>query len=163
MINKYFDGKLPNYQQSHTKPLDEELEKYANQQVREVEEAFDSVHLSNAFTEIWKLIARTNKYIDETTPWTLAKEERKEELGNVMYHLVENLRKVAILIKPAMSDTAEKIFMQLGIKQEAQTWDSLKNSTVLKDIQVTSKPEVLFARLETLPEIEFIKNAMQGK
>ena len=78
-----------------------------------------------------------------------------------MYHLVENLRKVAILIAPYMGHTSQKILEQLAIPKELQTWESLKDYTNLKDIKVTDKPEVLFARLEVEPEIEVIKNMMK--
>ena len=73
--------------------------------------------IANALQEIWNIISRTNKYIDETMPWALAKEESTEKLKSVMYHLIENLRKIAILIKPFMDETSENIFRQIGIKR----------------------------------------------
>ena len=160
MINKYFGGEIKSYPQNSSS-LDKEIESFSNGVIHQVEEYFDTNHISNAISETWNLISRTNKYIDETTPWVLYKEEKLEELQSVMYHLVENLRKVAILIAPYMGHTSQKILEQLAIPKELQTWESLKDYTNLKDIKVTDKPEVLFARLEVEPEIEVIKNMMK--
>lgn len=162
MLNKYFKGKVTN-DPNAISALDKELEEYASKIVTLVEENFESVHVNNALGEIWNLIARTNKYIDETTPWVLAKEERTQELVCVMYHLVENLRRVAILLRPCMKQTSDIIFGQLGIQKELQKWDSLKEYFQLENIQVTATPEVLFARLDRQEEIEYIKSRMNGK
>ena len=89
------------------------------------------------------------------------KEEKTEELKSVMYHLVENLRRIAILINPYMKHTSEKMLNQLNIPEELRTWDSLADYDKLVNIKVTDKPEVLFARLETEPEIEVIKEMMK--
>ena len=120
--------------------------------------------IANALQEIWNLIARTNKYIDETSPWVLAKEDGdKDKLESCMYHLIENLRKIAILIKPFMNDTAENIFRQIGIKdEEFKTWDLIKKYDSLKDIKVIEKGEPIFMRLNAEEEIEYIKNVMKS-
>ena len=141
--------------------LDKELEEFSNNSIKQVEEQFDTYHISNAITETWNLVSRTNKYIDETAPWVLFKEEKTEELKSVMYHLVENLRRIAILINPYMKHTSEKMLNQLNIPEELRTWDSLADYDKLVNIKVTDKPEVLFARLETEPEIEVIKEMMK--
>ena len=91
----------------------------------------------------------------------MAKEDKKEELASVMYHLVENLRRIAILIKPYMSHTSEKMLNQLSIGSELQTWDSLKDYDKIENITVTQKPEVLFARLDPQVELEAIKEMMK--
>ena len=93
--------------------------------------------------------------------YTNLKEEKTEELKSVMYHLVENLRRIAILINPYMKHTSEKMLNQLNIPEELRTWDSLADYDKLVNIKVTDKPEVLFARLETEPEIEVIKEMMK--
>ena len=160
MINKYFAGEIKQYPEKCS-DIDKELEQFANGVITQVEEYFDTYHISNAVAETWNLVARTNKYIDETTPWILAKEDRKEELQSVMYHLVENLRKIAILIKPYMTHTSEKIFAQLSIPEELQTWDSLKEYDKITNITVTQTPEVLFARLDPQVEQEAIKEMMK--
>ena len=160
MINKYFNGKVEKYPESISE-IDKNLENFAYEVITKVEEKFETVHLSDVLTETWTLVARTNKYIDETTPWILAKEDKKEELQSVMYHLVENLRKIAILIKPYMENTANNIFNQLGISEDLQEWDTLRDNKKLNNIIVTDKPEVLFARLDIEEEIEYIKAQMK--
>lgn len=131
-----------------------------------MEDKIENLHLSDALAEIWNLISRTNKYIDETAPWLLAKEEDKQEkLKSVMYHLSENLRKVAILISPFMEDTANSIFKQLGLENaELQTWDSLyEYDKIPNNTKVIEKGEPLFVRLDMEEEINYIKEQMKGK
>ena len=96
-------------------------------------------------------------------PWSLAKEEdKKEELASSMYHLIENLRKIAILIKPFINDTAENIFRQIGIAQkDLKLWKSLKTQDGLKNIKVIKKGEPIFMRLNQEEEIEYIKSIMK--
>ena len=113
--------------------------------------------------EIWNVISRTNKYIDETSPWVLAKEEETEKLSSVMYHLIENLRKIAILIKPFMNDTADNILKQIGIQDNSIiNWDSLSSYKLIpENTKVIEKGEPLFMRLDVNEEIEYIKLGMQ--
>lgn len=162
MINKYFGGKIPNKPQKLT-DLDIELEKFVSDKIKCVEEEMDETHVSNSLEEIWQIISRTNKYIDETMPWALFKEEKTEELEDVMYHLVENLRKVAIMIKPFMEETTPKMFNQLGINDDKlMTWDSIKEyPEFMEDLKVVEKGEPLFVRLDLEEEVEFLKNEMQ--
>ncbi len=163
MINKYFNGAIPKYNVSSL--LDEKIEKYSINQIKLVEEKMDEYHISNAISEIWNLVSRANKYIDETAPWILAKDEQnKDKLEAVMYHLVEILRKIAILIKPFMEETSEKILNQLNInKDELKTWDSLyKNNLIPDKIIVTQKGEPLFVRLDMEEEINYIKEGMKN-
>ncbi len=160
MINKYFGGEIKKYP-TKVSEKDKELEQFASGTITQVEQYFDTYHISNAISEIWNLVSRTNKYIDETAPWVLYKEEKTEELQSVMYHLVENLRKIAILIKPFMVHTSQKILDQLSIDEQLQTWDSLKDYDKIVDLKVTSKPEVLFARLDMEKEVEEIKRMMK--
>ena len=160
MINKYFNGTVVKYPNVISE-IDKSLEEVTNEYIEKIEKEYDTYHLSNVITETWGLIARTNKYIDETTPWVLAKEEKTEELKSVMYHLVENQRKIAILISPYMKDTSDKIFTQLNISDSLKTWDSLKDNTLITNLKVTDKPEVLFARLDVADEIEYIKSIMK--
>ncbi len=161
MINKYFGGKIERCPANKSKQ-DEEIEKAATEQIEKVEGCFENYHMQNMLGEIWFLISRTNKYIDETTPWTLEKEGKKEELQSVMYHLVENLRRIAIMILPCMEETANKIFEQLNIPKELTSWDSMSNYESLKNIEVTKSPTVLFARLDKDEEIEYIKDVMKS-
>ena len=163
MINKYFNGTIPEYKVVNEE--DEELEKYSINQIKLVEEKMDNLHISNAISEIWGLVSRANKYIDETTPWILAKnEDNKEKLEAVIYHLAEMLRKIAILIKPFMEETSEKILNQLNInKEELKNWDSLyKHNLILADTKVTEKGEPIFVRLDMEEEISYIKEVMKN-
>ena len=95
-------------------------------------------------------------------PWALAKEEQKEKLESSMYHLIENLRQIAILIKPFMNETSENILRQIGIENEnLKTWESLNNYKNLKEIKVIEKGEPIFMRLNAEEEIEYIKQVMK--
>ena len=160
MVNKYFDGKVPKYNGTPNE-VDEQLENYALEQVEKFEQKIDNYEIANSIQEIWNLISRTNKYIDETAPWVLFKEGKLEELKSVMYHLVENLRRIAILIAPYMKHTSQKILSELSIPEELQTWNSLESYNKIENLKVTDKPEVLFARLEQEQEIEVIKGMMK--
>ena len=162
MINKYFGGKLPKYKGCINKE-DEKLENETLKQINIIEEQYEKYHINNALEEIWKIISITNKYIDETAPWVLVKEEKMENLESVMYHLVENLRKIAIMLKPVMESTEEKILSELGIKDEKlKTGESLEKNDLLKeDIKVIEKGEPLFVRLDMEKEVEAIKEEMK--
>ena len=161
MVNKYFDGIVPEYNGTPNE-VDNELEEFTKKQIKAVDEKMLNIEIANALTEIWTLISRTNKYIDETMPWSLAKEENIEKLSSCIYHLIENLRQIAILLTPFMPDTAEDIFRQIGIKEENQkNWNSLENYKILQNIKVIEKGEPLFMRLDAEEEINYIKNCMQ--
>ncbi len=162
MINKYFSGRIPQRQGNLTQ-TDEIFRNFIKEQQEIVEKDMDESHVSDALSAIWEIISKANKYIDETAPWTLYKEERKDELENVMYHLLETLRKVAIMIRPAMGETSDSIFKQLNITEnELKTWDSLNKYFEYKeDSKVIEKGEPLFERLENEKEIEAIKELMK--
>ena len=162
MMNKYFDGKIPTDIKERTE-FDDVLEEYTKLQIEKVENSMDTYHISNAISEIWAIIARTNKYIDETSPWVLAKsEEGKEMLKSVMNHLAENLRKIAILIGPIMPETSKKILKQLGLSEEYKSWETLNSNSEIKEgTKVIEKGEPLFVRLDKEEEIEFIRNQMK--
>ena len=162
MINKYFNGILPTkYKENNIQ--DEEIEKYTAQIIEKYEKNMDSFHISDALIEVWNLIARTNKYIDETAPWTLAKNEEKEKLSSVMYHLAENLRIIAVLLKPALENTSTSIIEQLGLNDKnLDTWESLQNyKAIPENVKVIEKGIPLFVRLEREEEIECIKQSMK--
>ena len=163
MVNKYFNGEVPEYI-GKLNDVDEELEEYCSSQLKKVEELIENMEIGLALQEIWALISRTNKYIDETMPWVQAKEENKDKLKSTIYHLIENLRKIAIILTPFMGETSEKMFKQLGIKEESlKSWESLNKYNQLKDIKVIEKGEPLFMRLDAEEEIEYIKNGMKNK
>lgn len=162
MVNKYFDGNVPDYNGTPNE-VDKEFEEFTLKQIEKFEEKINEYEICVALQEIWNLIARTNKYIDETMPWSLAKdEENKEKLESCIYHLIENIRKIAILIEPFMENTSENIFNQIGVKeQKLKTWENLKEYDVLKNIKVIEKGIPIFMRLNSEEEIEYIKNEMK--
>ncbi|MGD8192553.1 methionine--tRNA ligase [Brevibacillus ginsengisoli] len=157
MVEKYFDGVLP----APTQPgeFDEDLIALATKTASLAEEHLDEMRFSNALTHIWELIGRTNKYIDETQPWALAKsEENQARLGTVMYNLAESIRIISILIQPFMTKTPAKIWEQLGIadQTDSQAWESAYQWGQLKAGSKLSRGEVLYPRLEVEKELEFI-------
>ena len=161
MVNKYFDGIITGYNGTPNL-VDEELEKCAIEQIEAFEGKWQNYEIANAIQEIWNLVARTNKYIDETMPWTLAKEEKTEELKSVMYHLIENLRKIAIMIKPFMNETADNILHQIGIENnEQKVWNSLREYDKIQNIKVIEKGQPIFMRLDVTEEVEYIKGLMK--
>ncbi|EKF8636596.1 methionine--tRNA ligase [Staphylococcus pseudintermedius] len=163
MINKYFDGELPAYQ-GPTHELDEEMEQTALDTVRAYHESMDKLQFSVALSTVWKLISRTNKYIDETTPWILAKDgSQKAALGNVMAHLVENIRFAAVLLRPFLTHAPYQIFEQLHIHNEAlHGFEGLATYGQLTEpIMVTEKPQPIFPRLDVEAEVSYIKASMQ--
>ncbi|MBO3376941.1 methionine--tRNA ligase [Clostridium perfringens] len=159
MVYKYFDGVI----QAPTckEAIDDELINLALSTPGKVEASIDALKIPEALESIWTLISRANKYIDETTPWILAKdEEKKERLGTVLYNLLETLRFVSVMISPFLTETSVKINYQLNTK--VTTWESLKefNGTVAGDKVV--KGDVIFPRIdveEKLAELEALKPA----
>ena len=159
MVYKYFDGVI----QAPTckEAIDDELINLALSTPGKVEASIDALKIPEALESIWTLISRANKYIDETTPWILAKdEEKKERLGTVLYNLLETLRFVSVMISPFLTETSVKINAQLNTK--VTTWESLKefNGTVAGDKVV--KGDVIFPRIDVekkLAELEALKPA----
>ena len=161
MVNKYLDGVIKSYNGTFSE-FDKDIEECSFNQIKSFEEKIDNFEIANALKEIWILVSRTNKYIDETAPWTLAKEEKNEELESIMYHLVESLRRIAILIYPFMKDTSINMFNQLGIIDESlKSWDSLSKYDGLNNIKVIEKGEPIFMRLNYDEEVEYIKEQMK--
>ncbi|MBU5239469.1 methionine--tRNA ligase [Bacillus velezensis] len=162
MIQKYFDGEIGSYEGNVT-DFDLELSSVAGETVKAYEKAMENMEFSVALSTLWQLISRTNKYIDETAPWVLAKDQEKEkELRSVMYHLAESLRISAVLLQPFLTQTPEKMFAQLGVEdQSLKAWDSIQTFGQLKNAKV-NKGEPLFPRLEAEEEVAYIKQKMQG-
>lgn len=160
MVNKYFGGTIRKTAKIYTE-FDQQIQELAEKVIKQYINKFDNFRFQDGLNAVWELISRANKYIDETTPWILYKDEtRKEELENVLYRLVEVLRLVAIMISPVMVDTCETIFNQLGISNELQQFDTLKFG-LLNTTTVVSKAEVLFKRLEIEKELAKIEKAKE--
>jgi methionyl-tRNA synthetase len=161
MVNKYFDGVVPTYL-GQVNDVDKELEEYTNSQIKLVEEHLEKFEFAFALQELWNIIARTNKYIDETTPWTLEKEGETKKLASCMNHLIENLRKIGIMLLPFMETTAKSILNQIGFNNVEPVWESIyKVDEIPENTKVIEKGEPLFMRLNVEEEVEFIKTGMQ--
>ncbi|MBE7048359.1 MAG: methionine--tRNA ligase [Ruminococcaceae bacterium] len=158
MQQKYFNGIIAN-------PCDEEecdvdLKAFALQAAVVCGEKMDAFKTAEALSEIMNLARRSNKYIDETTPWTLAKDEsKKERLGGVLYNLIESIRFIAVLLMPHMPETAENIFEQIGATE--RSWESL--SVFGHTVSGTSvgQATALFARLDEKKMLEEIENSIK--
>lgn len=160
MINKYCDGLVPDYASKVT-PFDSELSTTAANVVGRYHEAMDKMEFSTALSEVWTLISRANKYIDETQPWVLAKEEEKRaELNSVMVHLAESLRIVAILLQPVMTETPANIFQQLGLASVAMDLKDLRFGEFPSGTKVVAKGTPIFPRLELETEVAYIQKKM---
>lgn len=154
MCHKYFNGVVP--KPGTPNEADAELLELALKTRERVEARMDALRVSDAIDEIWTLLRRSNKYIDENEPWKLAKsEETSERLGTVLYNLLESIRIAAVLISPFMPETAQRIFSQINTKTTG--WDSLSGFDGMKAGDVLNAPEPLFARIDEqkkLAEIE---------
>ncbi len=146
MSNKYFDGEVTN--KKVAEPVDQELIDYALDTRIRVSNAMDKLRVADAMTEIFNLFKRCNKYIDETMPWALAKEEdKKDRLATVLYNLVESIIIGATLLEPYMPETSEKILAQLNAPRRKVN-DLVRFGGYKSGTKVTDKPEILFARLD---------------
>ena len=160
MINKYRGGQIPELKSGVT-AFDKDLEDVAANTIKNFEEQMDSVHFSNALDEVWKLVARSNKYIDETEPWILAKDEtKKDKLDSVLAHLAASLRLVAILIQPVMTHTPKEIFAQLGLNSDDMAIQGVSYFDLPAGAQVVAKGTPIFPRLDVEEEQEYIKSKM---
>ena len=152
MVCQYFDGVVPEPKGEKTE-FDLDLEKVANSVYGKVCDAMDKLNVPDALVEIWKLISRANKYIDETMPWALNKQGETERLSRVMYNLIEAIRMSATLLKPYLTTTPDKIFASIGAKEDEQDFASLvfgKGSFGGK----VEKTAPLFPRIDVKKELE---------
>ena len=159
MINKYFGGQVPAYVENVT-AFDADLAKVVEENIAEYHKQMNAVDYPRALEAVWNIISRTNKYIDETAPWVLAKEDGdKEQLAAVMAHLAASLRVVAHLIQPFMMNTSNAIMEQLGL---GLNFD-LENLTLAgfpENITVVAKGTPIFPRLDMDEEIAYIQSQM---
>lgn len=153
MIEKYFEGALPKDRTAGD--FDAELKSVVMDAVGKVEENLDNLQFSTALTELWKAISRCNKYIDETMPWVLAKDEaNKSRLAEVMYNLVESIRIISILLQPFMPETPEKIWKQIGVNANNTDWESSKVWAGYPQDAKVLKGEIIFPRIDLKKELE---------
>lgn len=145
MQNKYFDGVIQ--PGDVAEPVDDELKTFALDTVKKIEKCFETYRVADAVEAVLNLAKRSNKYIDETTPWALAKDEASlPRLGTVLYNLLEAIRYIAVLLSPFMPETSEKIFAQMNC--DIKDYDSLENFGALKSGEKVVKAEALFARID---------------
>ena len=156
MVEKYFGGKLP--VERENQPVDDELVEMIKSARAKYEKQMDALQLHLALEDVFKLIQRANKYIDETAPWVLAKDESKRtRLATVMYNLLEALRVSLILLTPFMPGSCEKAFKQIGAGESCRSWESAAVYGALPaDVSVT-KGETLFPRLDMAKELEALE------
>ncbi len=154
MIEKYNGGVIK--KGSAITAFDASLSALAEETIGKVEERLDKLDFSTALDEIWKLVRRTNKYIDETSPWALAKDEQqKDVLDTVLYNLSESIRIVSALIQPFMIHTSRKIWSQFGLEEGDLThWDSARSFGLLPEGLQVTKAEALFPRIDVPKELE---------
>ena len=163
MINKYCDGVVPKYN-SQVTDFDSELSTTAANVIGNYHKAMENMEFSVALQEVWTLISRANKYIDETEPWVLAKdEEKRAELDSVMVHLAEALRIVAILLQPVLTESPKKIFEQLGLNTSDMSITDIRFGEFPENVKVVSKGTPIFPRLDTEVEVAYIKEKMNEK
>ena len=158
MVNKYNEGILP--EPVLKEEVDDSLVEMAIDTKAKVEKYMDDLNFSQALEEIWKVIRRTNKYIDETTPWILIKEGKKDRLDTVLYNLTESIRIIATLISPFMENTAKEIFKQIGFDQEAN-WETSSKWGIIKAGTKVNKGKALFPRLDIDKELARWEEANQ--
>lgn len=158
MIEKYFDGVIP--APKDIADVDNELIELALAVPGKVEKAIEDLKIPEALDYVWALIRRTNKYIDETSPWVLGKDEtQKGRLGTVLYNLVESLRMTSVLISAFLPTTSGKINAQLNV--EATTWDSLASFDGTSAGTKVNKGEVMFPRIDVEAKIEELNNLVE--
>ena len=150
MAQKYFDGIVPAPQ--NIEEPDRELREFAKQSEIRIQEQMDSYHIADAVASLFELFSRANKYIDQTEPWALAKDESKRErLGTVIYHLLEAIRFGAVMLECFLPETAEKIFRQLGTEEKSLTFGSLPAGSKV------CKAPALFERLDEKKVLDEMK------
>ena len=152
MINKYFDSKVVKPSKQYFE-VEADFESVIENAIEKTCKNFDNFEFQNGLNELWAIVRRANKYIDETAPWVLAKDEtKKEELNSVMYHLYEAIRIVAVLVQVVMPDASKVILEELAVNEENQKFENVKYGKT-EEAEVTKTPIVLFKRLDVQKEL----------
>jgi methionyl-tRNA synthetase len=160
MVNKYFDGEI--FEPGIYEPIDRELIDLALQTPHNVMEKMDSLRVADSIDEIFKLLRRSNKYIDETTPWILGKDEsKKDRLATVLYNLLESIRFAAVMLEPYLPETSSKIFSQ--INSNVNTWESLKEFNGIKVGDKVGQTEIIFNRIDAKKKLEELSSKTEEK
>lgn len=160
MVDKYFDGEIPDIKE--IEDIDMELINMALELPYIVKELMDKYELSNALIQVWKFIARANKYIDETMPWILAKtEEKKARLATVLYNLMESLRFITVMISSAMPETSVKMRQILNINERLLSWESVQRFGLYPPENKVTPSAPLFPRILTEEEAKKIEKKIE--
>ncbi len=159
MVNKYFGGEIQPGDVAGE--FDDDLKNVALSAVEAVRKKMSTFHVADALDEIWKIVNRANKYIDETTPWILAKDEAtKPRLGTVLYNLIETIRIISSLLTSYMPDTAEKIASTIGASD--LSYESVKEFGMTKAGEKVGNADVMFARIDTDKKLEELAAEMEA-
>jgi methionyl-tRNA synthetase len=159
MVDKYFGGSLPDIDEEGE--FDKELEDMALETKKTMETDMDTFQYSDATTAIWKFISRTNKYIDETAPWALAKDEsKKARLASVLRNLIDSIRMISIFVEPFMPETAVEIRKRIGANEKLVWSDTEKFRSIARDFKVHSGAPI-FPRLDTEKELAALEEIKQ--
>lgn len=164
MVEKYNNGMIP--MSTESTDVDVELKTQVLSSRENFESEMNKLQFNDALEEVWRAVRRTNKYIDQTMPWALAKDESKKgELDAVLYNLCESIRIIATLVNPIMKDTANKIYKQLGIEgiEDLTSWESTDRFGLIKENTKVSKGEVLFPRLDIEEEVKALEELFAPK
>ena len=157
MVNKYFGGVVP--APAEEGEFDADLKAVAVGAISAIEKKMDQLRVADSLDEIWKVANRANKYIDETTPWILAKsDETKPRLGTVLYNLIETIRIIASLLSSYMPETSEKILAEIGADETS--YESVKSFGAYKAGSKVGNADVLFARIDTEKKLEELEAEM---
>lgn len=160
MINKYFDGVVPAYQGDMT-AFDKDLRALAEETVKGYENDLDDLKITDAFSKVNNLVAKANKYIDDTQPWALYKDESKrDELASVMTHLANVLFIAGMLMKPILVQSSDKLFDQLGLNVKQREYQNIYQFGCVSNIKI-NKGDPLFPRLDSAIEVPFIQELMK--
>lgn len=156
MVLKYFDGTLP--EEREAAPVDEELISMAKALRDIYEQNMESFLTQAAVLEVFKVISRANKYIDETSPWVLAKDEKnRARLATVMYNLLETIRITTTLLQPVMPSSCEKAFAQIGAEEKDKLWENADTFGVLPSNVTVIKGDTLFPRIDLEKELAYLE------
>lgn len=163
MINKYTDGVIPALDAGNT-AYDAALADVAQSTIKDYNEAMQGLRTADALVAIWKLVARANKYIDETTPWILAKDEAQaDNLKTVMANLAAALRVIAILLQPILTHAPKEILTQLGLSDSDLTITNLQFNDLPVGGKVIKRGQPIFPRVDVDAEVAYIREQMAGK
>ncbi|MCQ2742503.1 MAG: methionine--tRNA ligase [Bacilli bacterium] len=161
MINKYFDGIVPEYKGDYNE-LAADVRGVTEKTIKAYEALNDDLKVTEAYAEVMNMVSRANKYIEESVPWALAKDETKrDELAAVMSNLANVIYTAGVLLSPIFVEKSEKIFDQLGVPAELRNYESIQKFGAIGNVKV-NKGEQLFPRLDVAAEVEYITGLMAG-